>query len=255
MALFDKVKSAKTEKTEDRLSGGFKIYPSAIYDAILKRMYAITSDKGSIGVTLELDLYTDPDSDKTERMTKTIYVTNSNGENFYEKDGKNYLSNNWLMADAIAVFATNGEAGLSELETEDVFIKRTVDGKEMSITAEGYPEVAGLELKVAVLQVSKPKQKQVDGNWADTDEIVETNEIDRIFDADGFTLIEWEAEKEAPEFINKWEKTWQGKVKTIKPKVKQTTRTGGAGRSAAAARTTRGGTGNATGRQSRFTRK
>ena len=260
MGLFSNVKSStKTEKVTDRV-GGFVIHETGVYEATLRRMYASKADSGSLGVTLELDLFTDPNSDKTTRMTKTIYVTNSEGENFFisQKDNKQYMNSGWLMIDAIANFATDGEAGLAELETEEVFIKRTVDGQETTVTVEGYPEVADLSLNIGLMKVNKPVSKKVDGKWVDTEEMRDENEIERIFNEEGFTFLEWEANQlDAPEFINKWEKEWKGKTKTIKPKVAKTSRTAGGRQPAArggAARGAAAAPARATGRPSRFTR-
>lgn len=254
MSLFTKVKSAKTEKAEDRL-GGFVVHPSNVYDAEVVCMYGVKSDKGSLGVTVELDLFLDPDSDKPVRHTETIYVTNQNGENFYEskKDNRRYMNSGWLLVDAIALFATNMEAGLGELETEEFHYKRKKDGKEISVKTESYPEVVGLALQVGLLKVVKPKQIQVDNEYVDVDtgETTESNTIDRIFNEEGFTIIEWEAEKEEPEFIDKWLKTWEGKDKIVKPKIaNRSKRTAGNDRANNARRAPA-----STGRNPRFTRK
>ena len=255
MGIFNKVKSTdKVEAAKDTV-GGYTVHETAVYPAKLARMYAHTADSGSIGVTLELDLFTNPDSEETKRMTKTLYVTNSEGKNYYEdKNGKNQMNTNWLMADAIAVFATNGEAGLGELETEEIFIKRTRDGAEVTEPVEAYPEVAGLDLNVAIMKVEGPKQKKVDGKWKDTDEIQLTNEIDRIFNEEGFTLLEWEAGTlDEPEFINKWEKEWKGKTKKVKPKASTTSERTGGSRTAARGGATRTPAAR-TGRPARFTK-
>ena len=256
MGLFDKVKtSTKTEEVTDRVGGGFTIHESDVYDAVIKRMYAMTSDAGAIGVTLELDLFTDPESDKTTRFTKTVYVTDSEGNNFYSgKEDKKYMNSGWLLIDAIAVFATDGEAGLGELETEEVFVKRQKDNAEITVTAEGYPEATDLEIKVGILKLNGPKQKKVDGKWVDTDELQDSNELDRVFNVDGLTLLEWEGEKTNPEFMAKWVKQWQGKTKAVKPKTAPTAKTGGSGRNAGATRGA-GKPERTTNRPSRFTRK
>ena len=237
MGLMGKVKSAKTEKTEDRV-GGFKIHPTDVYDAVVKSMYASKTDNGSIGVTLELDLFLDPNSDKTTRFTTTQYVTNSEGENFYisTKDKKKYMNSSWLLIDAIAIFATDGDAGLADLETEIITVKKRKDGKEINVDVESYPEVEGLEIKVGIVAVNEPVSKKVDGKYVDTDEMRDTNKLERIFNEDGFTLLEWEDGLDKPEFMAKWLKEWKGKTKAIKPKTSNTEKTGGNGRGAAAQR-------------------
>ncbi len=255
--ILSKVKSSrKVEKVEDRL-GGFQIRPTAIYDAIVNKMYTFKSSGGALAVVLEAGLFLDPNTDEETRFTQTFYVTNGEGENFYtDSKGKERMNNSWVLVDALAMFATEGEAGLGELETEEFTIKRKDEsGKEVQEIVDSFPEVEGLEIKLALMHVNKPKSQKVDGKWKEIpDEFVEENTVDRIFDQDGFTILEWQAELAEPEFIHKWEKQWKGKVKQIKHKpVTATSRTGGTGRTGAStsARTlSRGASG--TGRPSCF---
>ena len=253
MSLFSKVKKAKTEAVEDRVGTGFVVHDTAVYPAQMIRAYGITSDRGSLGVVFEMNLFKDENNpDKATRYNETLYVTDALRNNFYEaKDGKKYMNSGWLIADALAMFATEGEVGLDELETEEIFIQKKKDGKDVNVTAELYPELNGLEFNVAILKISKPQQKQVDGVWKDTEDMREVNEISKVFDAEGFTLLEWQNELEAPVFIEQWEKQWKGKVKTVKPKVTETKRTGGGGRASSAAASKPART---SGRPSRFTK-
>lgn len=237
MSLFSKVKKAKTETVEDRVGGGFIVHESGVYPARLIRAYGITADSGSLGVVLEMNLFNDPnDETKSVRYNETLYVTDKEGNNFYtsKKDNKNYMNTGWLIVDALALFATDGEAGLENLDTEEIFIKRKKDNKEINVAAEAYPELKDLDFNIAILKVIKPKQQQVDQKWVDTEELIEVNEISKVFDAEGFTLLEWQEEIAEPVFINKWEKQWTGKARTIKPKIVETKRTGGSGRAASA---------------------
>lgn len=252
MSLLAKVKqSKKVEKVEDRV-GGFTVHPTNVYDANIVRMYSYKTNGGSIAVVMEADIYPNPDEDKTSRYNQTFYVTNAQGENFYtSKDGKQHMNSSWLLMDAIALFATEGEAGLGELETEEITIKLSRDGKDVHEEVESYPEVEGLEIKLGIQHINKPKSKKVDGIYVDiAGETVDTNEVNRVFDKDGFTILEWQAELKEPEFIDKWLKTWEGKTRTVKPKAtEKTERTGGTGRTASARTPAR-----SSGRGSRFTR-
>lgn len=257
MSLFKNVKQTQTEAAKDTV-GGFKVHESGVYPAEIIRMFGVQADTGSMGVTLELNLFLDENNpEHATRYNDTIYVTNSDGENFYEskKDGKKYTNSGWLLIDALAIFATNGEAGLGELETEDFFVKKTVDGKETNVKTEQYPEMAGLNFNVGLLKIQKPASKKVDGKWVEdaSADPVTSNTIDRVFNEEGFSLLEWEAEAEEPKFIEEWEKAWKGKTKIQKAKATPTTRTGGNGRQATA---TRGGASRAPARtpvrQSRF---
>lgn len=55
--ILSKVKSSrKVEKVEDRL-GGFQIHPTAIYDAIVNKMYTFKSGGGALAVVLEAGLF------------------------------------------------------------------------------------------------------------------------------------------------------------------------------------------------------
>lgn len=261
MSLFAKVKQTKTEAAKDTV-GGFVVHDSGVYPAQVIRMFGVKAESGAIGVTLELNLFLDENMpEQATRYNETIYVTNSDGENFYtsSKDKKNYTNSGWLLIDALALFATNGEAGLADdLETEQIFIKRKVNDKEVNVETELYSELTGLDFMVGLHKIQKPASKKVDGKWvedAEADPVTE-NRIDRVFNEEGFTILEIEKELDEPKFIDEWEKTWKGKMKIQKAKpVAATSRTGGAGRQAAA---TRGNTSRApartSARPSRFTK-
>ena len=253
MGLLSKVKSTKTEKVEDRV-GGFQVHPTDVYDALLERVYAYKTDGGTLAVVVEAEIYPNPDSDETKRYSQTFYVTNGDGENFYtDGQGKKRLNSSWVIIDSLAVLATKGEAGLAELDTEDITIKLKRDGKEVNEDVESFFELEGLECKLAIQHVNKPKTQKVDGKWVELEgEFSDSNEVNHVFNDEGFTALEYEAELAKPEFMEKWLKQWKGKTRTVKPKAKEaTTRTGGTGRSGAGARTPS----RSSGRASRFERK
>ena len=226
MSFFKKTKVAKgvEDGHVDTLGGGSPI-TSGVYPAKITAMYGITSDKGALSVQMEATI-TDGEF-KDRKLYSRAYCVNQNGETFYERENKKHHYAGYLIADAVALIATDLEYGLLDLEDEERTVKVREDGKDVERRVPMFVEALGAEIQIGVVRANKYKQVQTDDGYKDTDEVVQTTEWEHIFNIDGFTIAELQKEAEEPEFIEQWLERWEGKEKQL-PKKKTPAKSAGA---------------------------
>lgn len=247
-------KKAKVDKDiedghTDILGGGGGKIPSTVVPAKITAMYGIQSDKGALSIQVE-GLVTDGDH-KDRKIYSRLYCVNPDGETFYERDGKKRHYQGFLIADAIALCATEGELGLMDLEEEELTIKVREDGKEVQKRAPVFVDCIGAEINVGLILTNKYKQVLSDGKYVDTDEVIQTSEWDQIFDAEGFTVKELLDEAAEPVFIEQWLERWEGKEKALPAKKSPAKSAGASGKRERASTSDRASKGTSTGRQRR----
>lgn len=236
-----KIKKSKDVQEERDIVGGGGAWDSNVYQLEVVNAYLHTSDEGAQALALEVKT---PEGRTQKQMH---YVTTKSGDNYYtdSKDNKKHLPG-FLIANALAILASEGEAEIDEFDTEDRIIQvwDSNAGAEVNKTVPVFYDLIGLEFQGGIIKVSKPKSvKQNDNTYKDDPEqIVEINEMDKVFSIDGFTTLELMNETDEPKFIEQWLKRWEGKVKTVKPKEAAKTR---GGRTGAATTKASAGRGNA----------
>ena len=216
MSFFKGVKKAKgLEKPQDSLgTGGAK---SDVYPVVITAAYGIDSTKSDAqAVKLEAKI-----KDSERKLFGTFWITNGDGAIYSERDGKKKFISGYLLVDSIALIATEGEAGILDLETEEKTIKVKRDGKEVNETVDSFPDLIGAEIQIGVIATKKFKQNNVDGKYVDTDETQVIGEWHTIFDEEGFTINELEAEADEPKFKEEWLKVWKDKERDFTQNKKQ----------------------------------
>lgn len=214
MAFF-KAKKENIEKPVDTIGGSAPL-ESDVYDATIKVAYGDETTNGAQKLVVEFEILKDG---QERKLNKHFMITDKKGKITYESNGVKKYFKGYLQADALAMFATDLEAGiLDDLETS----KTVVSGKDnTNKSVEQFDELRGLKVKLGIVQTEKWKQVQVGENWEDTDELMVIPEIHTIFDEDGFTLNEAEEDAEEAVFIDEFLKAWKGKVRKA-PEKKQT---------------------------------
>lgn len=216
MSFFKGVKKAKgLEKPKDSLgTGGIK---SDVYPVVITAAYGIDSSKSDAqAVKLEAKI-----KDSERKLFGTFWITNAEGAIYSERDGKKKFVSGYLLVDSIALIATEGDAGILDLETEEKTIKVKRDGKEVNETVDSFPDLIGAEIQIGVIATKKFKQNNVDGQYVDTDEVQVIGEWHTIFDEEGFTLNELESEADEPKFKEEWLKVWKDKERDFTQNKKQ----------------------------------
>lgn len=211
--MFKKAKrDAALESNYKERVGGFTPLPSGLYEATIKRAYAVSTDK-SDAAAVRIELTVTSDTGKTE-MTETFWVMSAEGETFRvdKRTGERRVIPEWMEMNNLASLATDGEFKFPDLETDDYSYRVEKEGKESFIKTECYPELEGFEVLVAITHRKRYKQVKQGDKYVYIDEVYETNTVDRFFDLDGFTAAELDREAEEPSISTKWEEKNAGKV-------------------------------------------
>ena len=182
---------------------------SGVYQGTIKNAFIGKSSGGATSVSLEVKL----DSGKT--IFETIYVTNKQGNNTYEKDGVIGYLPGFLTVNQIALFATGKDLYELEPELEERIVKQydSKAGKQVDKPAMVIVPLLEQPILVAIKEVRENKTKAGDGNKRITlaeDRVYNT--IDKVFHPSTFhTQAELEQDKEAT-YIETWNKDNEGKL-------------------------------------------
>lgn len=218
--LFGGFKTDELEKQGDRL-GGFQVLESNIYSpATIKALYAGQSEGGAASLTLVADIGGGTEYKETfwvsKKPTAEQKAKNELGDNFFVKDGKKQPLPGFTTANDLCVVACEKE--LKDLDFEEKVIKlydyeqkKEVPTKVMMAT-----EAIGKQVALGILKVLEVKQKKNDqtGEYEDTDETREVNQIDKVFHPEfKVTVAEAREGKQEGEFWDKWLGRNEGKVR------------------------------------------
>ena len=207
MSIFGKIDTNK-ERTQDTV-GGFKLLDTDIYRMTIKAMYAGKYDSGAQFLGF---IATDKDG---REYKQNLLVTNKKGDNFYvdKKTNKERLFTSFVVADDLCLLTTGKH--IDELDTEDRVLKLYSNGKQEDTTVPCLVDAHGKEVALAITRTKKNKQeKDSAGNYVDTAEEVEENDIAYVFHADTMlSANEYAADKEVGEFHEKWLESNKGKVR------------------------------------------
>ena len=206
MSLFGKGYNDKAIPVTDKQK---RTVDSGIYQGTVKNAFIGKSAGGATSVSLEVKL----DSGKT--IFETIYVTNREGNNTYEKDGVIGYLPGFLIVNQIALFATGKDLYELEPELEERIVKQydSKAGKQVDKPAMVIVPLLEQPILVAIKEVRENKTKAGDGNKRITlaeDRVYNT--IDKVFHPSTFhTQAELEQDKEAT-YIDTWKKDNEGKL-------------------------------------------
>lgn len=213
MSLFGEGFSKKAEKEQDFSK---RTVDSGVYEAEIKMAFAGQSSGGARSVTLQLKLENGKD------YSETVYVSNREGKNVYEKDGKEYYLPGFLLINNIAVLAT--ERNLFDLaedvETRTVKLYDYDLRKEVATDVPAIIPLIGKRIKVAILEKEEEKNtlNTSTNKYEPSGEFRIKNEMVKVFNPDtNQTVPEMRDEKDAS-VITDWLEVNQGKLKVAERK-------------------------------------
>lgn len=213
MGAFNVKKPGKDiQEARDSVGSGGAL-DSGLYAGIIKNAYTTESSGGAQAMALEVEL---PEVNRTIRQT--LYITNKEGEIFYEKDGKKHYLAGYLLADSLTMLASGGNVGVLELESEERHIQvyDSTEKKEVTKPADVLVDLLNVPILVGVIKIIKPKTEKQGDTWVEVDGEITINEIDKFFDPDTqMTVIELQDGSSDALFIEKWKNRWVGKERTI----------------------------------------
>jgi hypothetical protein len=210
MSLLKTLKTDESIKGEERDSvGGFGVVDSGLYAAKIALAYVTKSAGGAIGLVTSFKT-----EDKKE-LRQTFWMTNKQGQNFYEKDGqKNYLPG-FNQANALALLTLGTEIADIETEEKVVNVYSSEAKAEVPTKVQMLTELLGQDIILGVQrQIVDKNVKDGNGNYVPSGETREENEVDKIFRAkDKMTVAEIRAGAAEAKFIEQWAEKFTGKTR------------------------------------------
>jgi len=209
MSLFGKGYSDKAQKPTDFQK---RTLDTDVYPGIIKMAFVGQSAGGAANVTLEVKL----DNGKTYK--ETIYVTNRQGSNTYEKDGKEFYLPGFLTVNQIALFATGKDLFELEedLETRTVKIYDFQAGKEVAQDVQAIIPLIDQPVLIAIEEYEDVKKTKQGNEYVATGEIAIRNQIQKVYHPETRqTYVEASEEKEATQ-LDSWLADNKGKVRKLK---------------------------------------
>lgn len=207
MSFLSKLQYNEEIQQEKDTLGGFSLFESGIYEAIIKYAYLSESQSGAGAVNFEFDI-----DGKT--YNETIYVTNSEGSNIWNKNGKSGYLPSFLTADGISLFATNQSLFEQKETTKEIEIYDKDAGKKLPTKVPMLLDLIGKKVKLGIIKEKVFKQeKDANGKYVDTPETREVNKIDKVFSAkDNRTIPEVREGVEEAQFYNDWLAKYENQI-------------------------------------------
>ena len=177
MSLFGTGPTGKVEAEKDFSK---RTVDTGIYGATIKMIFAGQAKSGARFVTLQLKLANGKD------YSETIYLSNKEGKNTYEKDGKEYFLPGYLLVNNMALMATN--KGLFELaadvETRTVKLYDFDVNKEVAQDVPAVVPLIGKQILIAIQEEEYAKTKLNDSTkkYEPTGEYGIKNVIVKVYD-------------------------------------------------------------------------
>ena len=209
MSLFANVKNDGMEEVKDTLGGGGSFtVDSDIYQMEITVAYITQSASGAMAVNLEGKL--DNGSDYRE----TIYVTNRNGETFFEKDGKRVPLPGYTRINDICLIATEKEMVQQEHDNKTLALYDFESKKEVPREVPVLIDLVGQTVAVAIQKVreNKTKKNESTGKYEPINEAREKNEIVAVFHPELKVTVREAMDEREPDFWDKWIEKNQGEV-------------------------------------------
>lgn len=195
------------EQARDSLGGGGAI-DSDVYDGTIKLAYAGASQGGARFLAVHIDI-------NGRDYRETLYVTNKEGKNYWERDGKKNPLPGFTTANDLALMSTGVGLADQDIEEKVVNLYDFDLKKEIPTKVQALVSMMGKPITVAVFKQieDKNKKNETTGAYEATGETREVNVIDKVFHtASGKTVSEFVGKVEA-EFKGKWVEKNKGTVK------------------------------------------
>lgn len=166
MSILKKLVESTTVDANDikDYSGVSFINESGVYELVVKRAWAIESKSGAIGIHLEFE--------GEGLLEQDIYMTNSNQQTFYNKNGKDMAMAGYVQMKKLNYILTgNFLTSLSQLHTEERVVKanewKDVDGTKTKVEVEKTVDYlaswVGKEV-IASIQMKEKEAQELKGD-------------------------------------------------------------------------------------------
>lgn len=207
MSFFNDIEDDGVESSGDFIGGGGRLQ-SDVYEATIKVAYAGKSAAGARSVTILLDV-----NGAEHRFTE--YVTNRNGQTYYERNGKKHALAGFQTINELCVITTGSPLKEQAIANKMVKIYDFDEKKEVPTEVPVLTDLTNKSVLVAISLVEENKNiKNDQGVYVPTDEVVERNEISKFFHPKKrITLSEAEKSISEPTFLPLWLEKNKGKTR------------------------------------------
>ena len=196
------------EEARDTLGGGGAI-DSDSYTGVIKLAYAGASSGGARFLAVHVDV-------NGREYRETLYVTNKQGQNYYEKGGKRIPLPGFTVANDLALLSTGHPLSAQDVEEKIAQLYNFEERKEIPTKVQAVTSMMGKSITIGVLKsiVDKTKKNEQTGAYDPTGETREENNIDKVFHAETKkTVSEFTGGVANGEFHDKWVEKNKGQVR------------------------------------------
>ena len=219
--LFGNLSTEGVEQPKDVLGGQFGAVDSGVYDATIKLVYAGQSDKGArfVDVTLGINA-----NGQMRDYNERLYVTNRQGQPYYERDGKKNPLPDYTVANDLALLSTGHDLSAQPFEEKLIKLYDRNAQAEVPTKVMVATGMLGKQVKIGVLKAieAKTKKNETSGDYDPVFEngvlqTRETNTIDKVFHHDTHLTVSEFVRKNAgqldkAEFMDQWANKNDGRV-------------------------------------------
>lgn len=210
---------------EERV-GGFSLLPSNIFKLRITQAYMILSKNGAKGVVI------DAETPEGHKHSQTFYITNKNGQPYYEKDGKKTMLPSMTTINNLAKLL--GFKNFGEVYNARVKKAGTVydweSRKEITKELEKLVKLEGKIIAAAIVHRKENKTKLVGKDYKPTNEAREFNEIlaflDKKTNRTATEVADDKDAKYAADFLSKYENQIDDRFKPVEEDFEDTDASG-----------------------------
>jgi hypothetical protein len=191
---------------EDVLGGGGFILDTGLYPMIVDNAFLDKSKGGAMNINLHLKKV----SGGNQIYRQTIYITSGEAKGklpYYidKKSGKKRPLPGYSLVNLIHEITVGKPLSTIAPEKKIVKLWDFEASKELPREVPVVTEMVGKEILVGMHKCRENKRaNDGTGNWVNTNEAREFNEINKVFFPDGFTVSEKAAEADEAAFVERW---------------------------------------------------
>lgn len=203
--------AANVEKEKDFSK---RTLDTGIYEATIKMIFAGQAKSGARNVTIQLKTTDGKD------YSETVYLSNKEGKNTYEKDGKESYLPGYLLVNNLAIMTTGKplEELVGDVETRTVKLYDYDLKKEVATDVPAVIPMIGQKVLVAIQEEEYEKQKlnTTTNKYEGTGEFAVKNQLVKAYNPETRqTAVEMRDDKPATQ-VDAWLATYGGKIKEAK---------------------------------------
>lgn len=190
--------------------GGVFTHPNGEYTMRIDAAYLGQSQGGANSLTLH---FSEVEGNRQHRETLWITSGQAKGQkNYYiNQKGEKHFLPGMETANQLCLIVTGKKLAQQAHDNKMVSIWNYEQRKEVPTEVPVLTDLVGEEVRLVLGKIRENKTQKVDGEYIDTNEAREFNEIVKFVTPNGRTVTEARAEMEEAEWLPKWLDRFEGK--------------------------------------------